>query len=76
LNASNERLLQAYREWHQIAEEFLLKQGILVGDKLIAPKKQFSDKEINLLVKLCHPDKHNSSKESEEITKKLLEMRK
>lgn len=38
--------------------------------------RQFSAEEINQLIRLCHPDKHNNSKSSTEITQKLLQMRK
>lgn len=35
----------------------------------------FSQKEINQLIKLCHPDKHANNELSNNITKKLLRMR-
>lgn len=38
-------------------------------------QSQFTQDEIKVLVKLCHPDKHQGNKEAEEITKKLLELR-
>lgn len=38
-------------------------------------KKQFSDEEINRLVRLCHPDRHGNSKASVEMTQKLMSMR-
>ena len=38
-------------------------------------KSQFSKEEIAILIRLCHPDRHNNSTNSTEITKKLLVMR-
>ena len=37
---------------------------------------QFSQEELNTLITLCHPDKHAGSKRANEITSKLLSMRK
>ncbi len=38
--------------------------------------KQFNNKEIDTLIRLCHPDKHNGKDSATEITQKLLEIRK
>lgn len=38
--------------------------------------KTFSPDEIDTMIRLCHPDKHNNSQASNRITAKLLEMRK
>lgn len=36
----------------------------------------FDDDEMRKLIFLCHPDKHNNSVASQELTKKLLQLRK
>jgi len=35
----------------------------------------FSDKDMKTLIHLCHPDKHNNSKMSVDMTSNLLKMR-
>lgn len=72
------------KHWNAIVNEInskggdrFLKSGVLLSEelaKLTAPN--FSKAEINTLIKLCHPDKHGGNKAAEEITRKLLEMRK
>lgn len=40
------------------------------------PTSQFSQEQIDKLIRLCHPDKHYNSKNATEITQLLLSMRK
>ncbi len=44
--------------------------------KSAPPAAQFDDKEIRILIGLCHPDKHNNDLRALEMTKKLILMRK
>lgn len=63
------------KEWNSLVRKINAKGGeaFLESD----PKQsQFSKSEIETLVRLCHPDKHNNSQASNEITKKLLSLRK
>lgn len=65
-------------------EELLAKWNALVtkinakgGEQFLrSESKQFDQGEIKKLIALCHPDKHAGSKVAEEITVKLLTMRK
>lgn len=42
----------------------------------LAPPAQFTQEEIATLIRLCHPDKHNNSTTSNNITQRLLQLRK
>lgn len=63
------------KDWNKLVDRINAKGGeaFLESD----PKQsQFSQQEIDTLIRLCHPDKHNNSASSNEITKKLLSLRK
>ena len=63
--------LDLKRDWNNLIEELNSKGGQEFLDKAVL----FSDKEINTLIRLCHPDKHNQSTASNDITAKLLKIR-
>lgn len=60
-------------KWNDLVEIINSKGGedFLHGE--IRP--QFNNDEINTLINLCHPDKHNNKKSAVQITQKLLELR-
>ena len=38
--------------------------------------KQFDRSELNVLISLCHPDKHNGKSSANNMTSRLIELRK
>lgn len=38
-------------------------------------KQPFTEEEVGMMIRLCHPDKHGGSAASNHITQRLLEMR-
>ncbi len=59
--------------------KIMRKGGLNFLENAVLPGKQepaqFSRQEIDRLVRLCHPDKHNNSTAANEITQKLLKLR-
>lgn len=45
------------------------------SNKPSTKSKDFSDEEVNTLIRLCHPDKHNGSSAANKMTAKLLSLR-
>lgn len=43
--------------------------------KTVVTNQTFSQKEIETLIRLCHPDKHNNSTSATDITQRLLSIR-
>ena len=43
--------------------------------KLAAQQQKFSAEDIKRLVRLCHPDRHNNSEASVQMTQKLMNLR-
>lgn len=70
------KFLRLLIKWDTLVDEINSKGGQVFLDhaKLNAPS-QFSQSEINQLIRLCHPDKHDNSVIATEMTKKLLAMR-
>ena len=72
--------LVAEQKYHELLNEWNdLVRRVNRGD--LVPKSQaqrgtFTPDEIDTLVRLCHPDKHGGSKASNEITARLLALRK
>jgi hypothetical protein len=66
------------KEWNSLVDRI----NRLGGEKLFEQSSQstqptqFTDQELKRLIQLCHPDKHNSSQLSVEMTQKLNQMRK
>lgn len=56
--------------WKRIATK-----AVEAAGEAAAPSGQLSADEIKRLIKLCHPDKHENSKEANELTAKLLSLR-
>lgn len=61
-------------KWNNLVEKINQKggQSFLDGEK---KENQFSKGEINTLINLCHPDKHQQKESAVKITQKLLAMR-
>ena len=80
----NLEVLERRTAQHQYAQ-MLAKYNELVkrinrhgGEDLFRGKpesNQFSKEEINKMIALCHPDKHNGKKTANDITRRLLEFR-
>lgn len=71
-----ERLLV---RWNDLVERINAKGGQEFLDRAVIPSEtssQFTQAEIMVLIRLCHPDRHNNSNASNDITKKLLALRK
>ncbi len=49
--------------------------AIKAAEEASTSTAQLSADEIKRLIKLCHPDKHENSKEANELTAKLLSLR-
>lgn len=62
-------------KWNSLVDKLNRKGGQDFIDNAELGKKVFTKEEIEVLISLCHPDKHCGSKKAEEITKKLLSMR-
>lgn len=61
-----------FEDWEELVR-LINKKG---GEKFIKEGVILSKDTIESLIILCHPDKHNNSDRSQEIIKKLLEIRK
>lgn len=59
---------KAAKKWNELVEQ-INKKG---GEEFLQDAILFSDEELNVLIRLCHPDKHNSSPMSTSITGKLI----
>lgn len=63
--------------WNELVERINAKGGEdFLEHGVLNPPSQFSKEEVDRLVRLCHPDKHNGSIVANEITKKLLKLKK
>ena len=58
------------KRWNGLVDEINAKGGIA------ALGQQVSQSEIRMMIKLCHPDKHNNSADATLMTQTLLKMRK
>lgn len=75
---------QRLQSWNRLVErinnkggeEFLVHGEIPRKSQPNKPQKQLDDAMIQRLLRLCHPDKHNNSETSNEVTKWLLSQRK
>lgn len=67
------RYRQLLSEWNELVTR--VNNGELVP-KSAAPNGTFSPEEIDTLVRLCHPDKHGGSKAANDMTARLLALRK
>lgn len=65
--------LTLLREWNALVEEVNNGQRV----RAVAPRNStFTPEEIETLVSLCHPDKHNGSERANKMTARLLQLRK
>lgn len=74
------------RRIYKIAHGELLKKYNVLVNKINAKggqefldstiQEQVSSRELNQLLRLCHPDKHKGNTMANELTKKLLQLRK
>jgi hypothetical protein len=62
--------------WNELVERINAKGGEdFLDNAVLNPPSQFTQEDVNRLIRLCHPDRHNNSDVSNEITKKLLQLR-
>jgi hypothetical protein len=54
----------------------LYKRIALLEDEIRVARGPFDRETLTKMIMLCHPDKHGNSKVSNEVTRKLLDMRK
>ena len=73
LQAAKAEAARLVKKWDDLVDRI----NRLGGEAFLQRKltQQFTTAELKTLIKLCHPDKHAGSAESEEITKRLLSMR-
>jgi hypothetical protein len=58
-------------KWSKLVDQI----NELGGERFLVYGHLFTERELDVLVKLCHPDKHQGSKEANEMTSLLLEIR-
>ncbi len=65
------------QEWQEAYNELRAEHDRLRSnyDQLSGIAGEFSDEDVDRLIRLCHPDKHNGSEASNAITAKLLTVR-
>lgn len=71
INGDYENQIRHLRAWI-----YALEHKTPVKSKQSTSVSTFTKQEIKTLIALCHPDKHGNSKTSNDITKRLLELRK
>lgn len=67
------------RQWNELVGKINKRGGEEFLDKAVLPSKlpqQFTQDEIEAMIRLCHPDKHNNSTAATTATQKLLALRK
>lgn len=60
-------------EWNNLVRKVNRGEYVLASAK---PAATFTAEELDTLVRLCHPDKHGGSKAANDITARLLALRK
>ncbi len=65
---------QLLRQWNELVRQINAKGGMefLNGQQ---PKPQLTRDELAKLIALCHPDKHGGKQMANEMTQRLLELR-
>lgn len=64
-------------KWNALIKRINAKGGEqFLEHGVIKPSAQFTEEELSKLIRLCHPDKHNNSLTSNEMTVRLLAMKK
>ncbi len=70
------KLFDLANKWGALVDRINAKGGEqFLKEAKLAPPAQLNNDEIKNLLFLCHPDKHGGSQKAEEMTKRLLEMR-
>lgn len=67
---------QLQQRWNDLVTRINEHGGEEIFERNAAKNSQFTPEEIDKLVRLCHPDKHNNSQAATELTAKLLKLRK
>jgi hypothetical protein len=62
-------------ERYALELEVELVEARAVAKKKTAPPCQFSPQELTQLLRLCHPDRHGNSALSNEITRRIIDIR-
>jgi len=78
-NAAAVELHNLKLRWNSVVDRLNDLQTRVNTGQLVAPgvaHSQFSPQEIERLIRLCHPDKHDSSTAANEMTARLLSLRK
>lgn len=77
--AEYQRYKQKYqnllKEWNELVERINKHGGDAIFHKA-RPNNQLDAAEIDKLINLCHPDKHNGKPMATEMTQKLLQLKK
>lgn len=64
------------KKWGDLVDTINQKGGQdFLDNATIGSKSQFSKSDIDSMIRLCHPDKHNNSTAATRITQMLLAMR-
>lgn len=63
-------LMALRKQWNELVERINAS-----GGEAFLAGASFSPAEIDTLIKLCHPDKHGGSKAANDMTTRLLELR-
>lgn len=69
-----DRFQKDAQEWRRIAFRFNAAYDALKAQQ--APASQFTQAEIDQLIRLCHPDKHGGKESATAMTQKLMRLRK
>lgn len=63
---------QKVEEWNKLVAQINLKGGwSFLNNATLKGYSQFTEDELKTLRRLCHPDKHDSSKSSNELSAKI-----
>lgn len=63
-------------QWNWLVDKVNAKGGEVFLENAVMPTPPFTEDEINFLIRVSHPDRNKGSDVSNEVTKKLLAMRK
>lgn len=79
---SHNKVLTAYmqllRKWNAVVDDINSGVYVLASRQRLPPPaaSQFTAAEIEVLIRLCHPDRHANSGAANDMTAKLLALRK
>ena len=69
------KYLALLQEWNELVNKLNSKGGAALLDGQASQPPQFSKDELQRLIQLCHPDKHDGKEMATEITAKLVKMK-